>query len=229
MKKCKEHSDKEKSVLGKLIDKCGEDSDIPIVMAMDALMAGIDTTGNTSAFFFYHLASNPEKQEILYQEIKETVGDRRITPETINILKYLKGAHRESQRLMPAVEGVARETQKDLVLSGYKIRSGTHVTAAMTSVMRSEEHFNDPKYFIPERFLRGNPQHHCAHPFAFLPFGHGARMCIGRSFAELKVQVVAIQTLRRYKLEYEGYPQEMITLFVNRPNGPIKIKFTPMT
>ena len=64
MKKCKEHSDKEKSVLEKLIDKCGEDSDIPIVMAMDALMAGIDTNGNTSAFFFYHLASNPDKQEI---------------------------------------------------------------------------------------------------------------------------------------------------------------------
>lgn len=227
MSKLDGSSDKEKSVLEKLIDKCGKDSDIPTVMAMDALMAGIDTTGNTSAFFFYHLASNPEKQEILFQEVKKEVGDRRITPEIINKLKYLKAAQRESQRLMPAVEGVARETQKDLVLAGYQIPSGCHVTAAMTSVMRSELHFNQPTEFIPERFLRGSPQQHGAHPFAFLPFGHGARMCIGRRFAELKVQIVAIQTLRRFKLEYEGDPQEMVTLFVNRPDGPIKIKFTP--
>ena len=36
-------------------------------MANDALMAGIDTTGNASAFLLYHLASNPEHQERLHQ------------------------------------------------------------------------------------------------------------------------------------------------------------------
>jgi len=91
----------EKSVLEKLIDKCGKDSDIPTVMAMDALMAGIDTTGNTSAFLFYHLAANPEKQEILYQEIKAEAGEAKITPEILNEMKYLKAFQRESQRLLP--------------------------------------------------------------------------------------------------------------------------------
>jgi hypothetical protein len=30
-----------------MIRKCGRDSKIPVIMAMDALAAGIDTTGNT--------------------------------------------------------------------------------------------------------------------------------------------------------------------------------------
>ena len=40
------------SVLEKLIDKCGVESKIPETMANDAMMAGIDTTGNSSAFLF---------------------------------------------------------------------------------------------------------------------------------------------------------------------------------
>jgi len=219
----------EKSVLEKLIDKCGKDSDIPTVMAMDALMAGIDTTGNTSAFLFYHLAANPEKQEILYQEIKAEAGEAKITPEILNEMKYLKAFQRESQRLLPAVGGVGRKTQKDLVLSGYKIPKDTNVSAAMTGVMRMEEHYENATQFKPERFLRSHPEKQTAHPFSFVPFGHGARMCIGRRFAELEVQIIAIQTLRRFKLEYDGGPVDIITPFVNRPDGPIRIKFTPRT
>ena len=47
--------DANKSVLTKLVEKCGKDSQIPIVMAMDALFAGIDTTGN-----LYFLRENNE-------------------------------------------------------------------------------------------------------------------------------------------------------------------------
>jgi len=52
----------EGSVLSKLVARCGASSTVPVVMAMDALMAGIDTTGNTAAFLLYHLAAHPDKQ-----------------------------------------------------------------------------------------------------------------------------------------------------------------------
>ena len=55
--------------MAKMIERCGPDSGIPVVMANDALFAGIDTTGNTASFLLYHLATHPEKQENLYQEI----------------------------------------------------------------------------------------------------------------------------------------------------------------
>ena len=188
----------EMSVLQKLIHKCGPESKIPEVMAMDAMMAGIDTTGNTAAFLFYHLAANPEKQDILYKEIKEKLGDQKLTPSILNEMKYLKAVQHESQRMMPAAGGLGRITQKDMVLSGYQIPTGTRVTFLTMVPMNSEKHFENPDTFVPERWLRGCPQHNDAHPFAFIPFGHGARMCIGRRFAELEIQILAIQTLRYF-------------------------------
>ena len=184
------------SVLQKLIHKCGTESKIPEVMAMDAMMAGIDTTGNTAAFILYHLASNPVQQEILYKEIKDKLGDRKLTPAILNEMKYLKAVQHESQRLLPAVGGLGRTTQKDMVLSGYQIPKGSMVSFMWTTTMRSEKHFKNSDEFLPERWLRGCPQQNNAHPFAFTPFGHGSRMCIGRRFAELEIQILVIQTLR---------------------------------
>ena len=188
------------SILEKLIDKCGPESKIPEVMAMDAMMAGIDTTGNSSTFLLYHLASNPKEQEILYQEIKEKLGDKKLTPKILNELKYLKAVQHESSRLLPSVGGMARITQKDIVCSGYQIPKGTYVAYGFTALMRREEHFDQPEKFMPERWMRGCPEHNKAHPFAFIPFSHGARMCIGRRFAELELQILAIETLRSVNL-----------------------------
>ena len=50
-----------------------------------------------------------------------------------------------------------------------------------TNIMTDQKHFKDPEKFMPERWLRGSPAQHSAHPFAFIPFGHGARMCIGKT------------------------------------------------
>ena len=69
--------------------KCGKESLVPVIMAMDSLAAGSDTTGveygiisywsksrpigqsfssgNTCAFLLYHLAANPEKQDRLHK------------------------------------------------------------------------------------------------------------------------------------------------------------------
>ena len=78
---CKKHvdnaierlKDTDDTVIAKLVKKCGKDSSIPAIMGIDALQAGIDTTGSTAAFLLYHLAANPEKQEKLYQEIYEII------------------------------------------------------------------------------------------------------------------------------------------------------------
>ena len=61
--------------MGKMISRCGPGSEIPVVMANDALFAGIETTGNTAGLLIYHLATNPEKQENLYQEILKVINN----------------------------------------------------------------------------------------------------------------------------------------------------------
>ena len=45
-------------MLEKLILRCGPDSSVPAVITFDMCIAGIDTTGNTTAFVLGFLARN---------------------------------------------------------------------------------------------------------------------------------------------------------------------------
>ena len=69
----------------------------------------------------------------------------------------------------------SRLCQMDMVLGGYQIPSGTKVVTAGMVISNDEDHFDRPDEFIPERWMRGNPLHNTADPFAFLPFGRGPR------------------------------------------------------
>ena len=54
-----------------------------------------------------------------------------------------------------------------------------------------EEHVNRAAEFLPERWLKGpGDSQYRIHPFASLPYGHGARMCLGRRFADLEIQIL---------------------------------------
>ena len=99
-------------------------SNIVIVMSQDAIMAGVDTTGTTAAFFLLDLAKNPDKQEILHKEIKDVIGNANITESSIKKMKYLKACLHECQRLNPAAFGLSRTTQTDMVLEGYQVPKG---------------------------------------------------------------------------------------------------------
>ncbi len=64
-------------------------------------------------------------------------------------------------------------------------------THQMTSNL--EEYFPRAKEFIPERWIKGDPQESHHHPYAVLPFGFGLRMCIGRRLAELEMWQLTIK------------------------------------
>lgn len=52
------------------------------------------------------------------------------------------------------------------------------------------KHFPEPERFVPERWLRGCPQQTKAHPYVYLPFGHGPRQCVGMRFANLELETL---------------------------------------
>ena len=164
------------TIIAKLFRNCGRDSPIPFVMAVDMMMAGIDTTGSTATFLLYHLATNPEKQEILYKEICDTIGpEGHLTEAALNKMVYMKAVQMESQRLQPAVWGTSRIFRKDVAISGYRIPAGTTVARVGSFSAKDPASFKDPDSFRPERFLRGHGDRHKADSFANIPFGHGAR------------------------------------------------------
>jgi cytochrome P450 family 12 len=68
------------------------------------------------------------------------------------------------------------------------------VLVANRLLSNEDEHFQESATFIPERWLRDNASA-CAHaknanPFVYMPFGFGARSCVGRRFAELEIEIL---------------------------------------
>ena len=135
--------DRELSVMEKMFVRCGGNRDIPTVMAMDAMMAGVDTTGGAATFLLYHLAANEDKQELLYREIVDTIGpgtSDAVTEQKLKRMKYLRACAQESHRLRPVASGVGRRTQAPVVLSGYLVPPGVSVayTAFVSAASESQ-------------------------------------------------------------------------------------------
>ncbi len=79
-----------------------------------------------------------------------------------------------------------------------------------------------PFQFVPERWLRGQKEHH---PFAALPFGHGPRMCVGRRFATLEVSLLAAEIVQNFRMEFRHPPMDVVTTFFSAPERPLDITF----
>eukprot|EP00092_Neocalanus_flemingeri_P009084 GFUD01009779.1.p1 GENE.GFUD01009779.1~~GFUD01009779.1.p1 ORF type:complete len:270 (-),score=71.07 GFUD01009779.1:246-1055(-) len=208
----------DESVLAKLVRKHGKESKVPLVMASDAFGAGIDTTGHTATLLFYHLAKHPDKQEKLYQEIYSLLGKQgNLTSSSLLKMPYLRACQQESQRMMPVAQGIARQTQVEMVLGGYQIPVGTKVIRFGQVAANSEDNFTSPDKFLPERWIRGHADHHTADLFSNLPFGHGPRACIGQRFAKLELYLIMAKMIQRFKLEYHGEDVDIKSGLLNSP------------
>ncbi|XP_062535024.1 probable cytochrome P450 12a5, mitochondrial [Armigeres subalbatus] len=183
-------SSESQSVLEKLLKV---DRDIAFIMACDMLMAGVDTTGAGVTGILYCLASNPEKQATLRQELLKVLPrkDSTLTPENMHNLPYLRACIKESIRMCPPVSANVRATGRDLVLQGYQIPKGTDVAMSSMILQNDERFLTRANEFLPERWLKmdGYPSVKEAHPFLILPFGFGVRTCIGRRLAMLEMEI----------------------------------------
>ena len=128
-----------------------------------------------------------------------------------------------------------------MVLGRYEIPFGTKVLIWNQISFNSEENFDNPEMFLPERWLRGHPQCHSSHPFSNLPFGHGPRFlvsfpffitkyffrfCIGQRFAKLELYMILAKMIQRFKLEYHGVEVDVKTGFTNSPDRNVILKIT---
>ncbi|KAJ8973422.1 hypothetical protein NQ317_016705 [Molorchus minor] len=207
-------SGNEISVLQRVL-RLENDPKIAIILALDMFLVGIDTTSNAAASVLYQLAIHPDKQQILKDEVLRILPDTStpITNQRLEQMQYLRACIKETMRMYPVVIGNGRQTTKDCVIFQHYV------------ISNQEQYFPESKEFLPERWLKSCHLYKEYHPFASLPFGFGRRMCLGRRFAELELQILLAKVIRSYSIEYH---HEKLDYFIHpmyTPNGPLKLKF----
>ncbi|XP_001361418.2 probable cytochrome P450 301a1, mitochondrial [Drosophila pseudoobscura] len=207
-----------------------KDEKIATIMALDLILVGIDTISMAVCSMLYQLATRPEEQQKVHEELKRLLPDPN-TPLTIQLLDqmhHLKAFIKEVFRMYSTVIGNGRTLQEDSVICGYQVPKGVQAVFPTIVTGNMEEYVTDAATFRPERWLK--PQHGGVpgklHPFASLPYGYGARMCLGRRFADLEMQILLAKLLRNYKLEYNHKPLDYAVTFMYAPDGPLRFKMT---
>ncbi|EAA12388.2 AGAP008022-PA [Anopheles gambiae str. PEST] len=216
------------SVLEKLLKT---NKQLAVVMAFDMIMAGIDTTSSSTFGILYCLAKNPAKQALLRKELRSILPhhDSPLTPENMRNLPYLRACIKEGLRLYQPTPANVRNVGHNIVLQGYRIPKGTEVVMGTLALQRDATYFPQPDAFLPERWLpegqgMGIPSGKEAHPFIFLPFGFGARSCIGKRLSMMEMEIVIARLVRRYEVGWNYGKLKVKMGFVTTATVPLQFE-----
>jgi pentalenene oxygenase len=98
----------------------------------------------------------------------------------------------------PAGEMFTRTVTSDTVLGGHRIAAGTTIVYSSCLIHHRGDLYDDPTRFDPDRWDReSRPQ---PPREAFIPFGGGARKCIGEQFAVSEVILGLATILSRWQV-----------------------------
>ncbi|EAW11077.1 cytochrome P450 [Aspergillus clavatus NRRL 1] len=173
----------------------------------DHLLAGIDTTSDTSMWAMFAL-SQPENQifqDKLRAEVRslgeEVTTDRVVSAIAADKQPYLDAVIKETLRLFAPLPGTEpRFADTDQIIDGYSIPKGTVVSMSPYTLHRNARVFQDPTRFNPDRWL-GDAEAVAEMKRWFWAFSSGGRMCIGMHLAMAEMTTLLASVYRTYKTE----------------------------
>jgi cytochrome P450 len=167
---------------------------------MTLMFAGHDTSTSTLTFMMHELARHPDVLSRLQEEQDRVLGDSTPGIEQVErSMPYLDMVLDEVLRLYPPAWIGPRRAVRDFEFGGHRVTKDAYVNYCSWASHRIPEVFPEPEAFIPERFER---ERKTALPRgAYVPFGGGSRICIGKRFGQTQVKVIATMLLQRLRLD----------------------------
>ncbi|KAI1773266.1 cytochrome P450 [Hypoxylon cercidicola] len=163
------------------------------------LSAGHETTSGALTWASYVLATRPDIQDKLRDEVVQSLGTVGVpTYADIENLHYMKNFLQEVARVYSPAPATWREAGKDVVICGQFLPKGTQLVLSPPVTNLSSRIWGaDALEFRPERWdsLAGD----AASPYGMETFGNGPRTCIGKSYSLLAFKVMMIELIRHFR------------------------------
>lgn len=192
--------------------------------ALTFMVAGHETTANGLSWMWYLLSLNPEARERMLAEVDEVLGDGPgpFSLEQFEALEWTAAVAQEAMRIYPPAWVIPRVAVADDEIDGHRIPKGATVIIPIQQIQNDERFWPEPERFDPTRFLPENAKR--IHRSAYLPFGGGRRVCIGKSFALLEMTMIAALMSRQFTYEVSpGHRVEPEATLTLRPRYGLKM------
>jgi cytochrome P450 family 138 len=156
------------------------------------LAAGHETTAATLGWAFERVSRHPDVLAALVAEAD--AQDNELRQATIL----------EVQRSRTVIDFAGRHVYAPVYQLGeWAVPRGSSIVISIARLHANPDAFPDPDRFDPQRFVGSKPP-----SFAWIPFGGGARRCVGAVFANMEMDVVLRTVLRHFTIETTSAPGE---------------------
>jgi cytochrome P450 len=159
------------------------------------ILAGHETTATALFWSLYLLALDPSTQDELAAEV---TGSTVNGAPDVERLKFTRAVVDETMRLYPPAFLIARAAAGPDTVAGFPVKKNDVILIAPWLLHRHEKLWRDPNAFIPSRFMSPAPT---PDRFAYLPFGVGARVCVGAHFALVEATLALARIIAAFRVE----------------------------
>jgi cytochrome P450 len=186
------------------------------------ILAGHETTATALFWALYLLALDPETQAQVAAEVKALPAG---AVSDVERLKFTRAVIDETVRLYPPAFMIARAAKAADTVAGLAVKPKDVILIAPWLLHRHEKLWHSPNAFIPKRFMPPAPP---PDRFAYLPFGVGARVCIGAHFALVEATLALAKLIGAFRVELPEQPLVMpIGVVTTQPDRSPMFSLTP--
>jgi cytochrome P450 len=166
--------------------------------AMTLLVGATESSAIMMRWVFHMLYRHPRVEERMHSELDQVLAGRAPDFADIAKLEYLDRVITETLRIYPAGWLFTRSPVTDIEIGRYRIPAEANVFCSPYVLHRDPRSFPEPDTFDPDRWL---PERAESIPRgAYMPFGNGARKCIGDTFALTELAIVVATLARHWRL-----------------------------
>ncbi len=185
-------------------------------------LAGHETTAIGLSWAFYLLALHPDIDARLYNGLRAGVGDRPLSADDLDSIRYAQQVFEEAMRLYPPVPMFNRVAAEDDDVAGHAVPKGAHIFISPYVLHRHRQLWERPNDFDPDRFAPDAAA--SRHRFQYLPFNAGPRACVGLNFALMEGAMAIAALARRFRFDLAtGFTPEMEARVTLRPKGGMRM------